>query len=76
MTIIRFPKSPPFIYGCRSCHIAQFHPLPDPSYVGGTWTCRELGNRTITNFEECPLTTATMDEQWALMEKYNFTQGE
>lgn len=73
MALQRYPKLPPFPYGCRNCTIARFQPMDGAPY-GGIWICREH-NIVVQDFSQCPLVDASFDAEWKLREKYNFTQG-
>jgi hypothetical protein len=61
MPIVNYPKLSPFRQGCAECLIAQCNTsyaaeeLGVRMPLGWVWSCRELGNKVVQDFAECPI---------------------
>lgn len=83
MPITTYPILSPYKQGCASCLIAQCNTIyTQPDELGKrlpvdwVWSCRELGNKVVQDFSECPIREMGYFQREELSAKYNWTQGE
>lgn len=76
------PKKIPYLGGCTQCPVAQYNTMWQQdelgvrTSIGWQMSCRELNNKIVEDYSECPIIELGYFQREELFDKYEHTQGE